>query len=208
MFLFLQWSEQYLETQLDDLKKPAIKPGDIYIYPLWKSLLSKWLSTPGYKVYLVTPFLDLRRLVYICKIVIQNNDKKQEATKEATEEKNKEATIEAFYLRNKCYQDLTVSNVMSHAKGTIEDNFGKDYSDFIDEKITSKIFKTTGSNYFHAKLFGCTYEENAEVVVTSANFTDNHFDSKNYDSVVYHTMTKKEFLDRFINPLKSISAKY
>lgn len=58
---------------------------------------------------------------------------------------------------------------------------------------------------FHSKFIGCIYKERAEVLVTSANFTNFHFDMKNYESVVYHEMTKDKFLERFIEPMRSIT---
>lgn len=61
--------------------------------------------------------------------------------------------------------------------------------------------------YFHSKFIGCIYKEKAEVLVTSANFTSFHFDIENYESVVYHEMTKAEFIERFLVPLGSITEK-
>ena len=73
---------------------------------------------------------------------------------------------------------------------------------------------TTDPNYFHAKFIGCinTEYEKAEVVLTSANFTSNHFGKfksggQNYDSISYHDMSAEDFKTRFIYPLTRLEKK-
>lgn len=61
------------------------------------------------------------------------------------------------------------------------------------------------NRYFHAKFIGCTHNETAKVLVTSANLTTLRFDTQNYESVVYHEMTKAEFTERFLVPFGSIT---
>lgn len=191
MFLFLQWKPKELDEALLHLKHSAIKPGNTYIYPLWKSLLSRWLSNSDYEVYLVTPFLDVAKMTDICKIVLQNR---------AT------ANIGAFYVRNECntFDRYTIGEAIEKAKTKIKEELNVDCSTIIEDTITMKIVK---QNFFTAKFIGCTHGEKAEVLVTSANFTGNHFDKHNLDFVEYQKMEKEEFHKRFIDPIKSLSVK-
>lgn len=185
-----KWSSTDLDTQINILRKPAIKSGNPYIYELWISLLDRWLSRPGSKVYLASPFLDPTRLTDICKIVI---------------DKSETANIEAFYVRNDCYKDYNNQKQFSDAKklaiSRIEKEFTKALSSTLEEKIFKKVVHPDVKNtrYFHAKFIACTYENSAEVLVTSANFAGNHFECNNHDSVVYCTMTEGEFLEKYID---------
>lgn len=66
---FEEWPE---EVQILGCKeKSAIKNGQTDIYPAWKSLLSAWLSKNWCEVYLATPFIDTKRMIDICNIVIE-----------------------------------------------------------------------------------------------------------------------------------------
>lgn len=204
--LFFQWPESKLNMELGDLHLPAIRAGKRYIYPLWKSLLCRWLSSSCYKVYLATPFLDAERMTDIYTMVIKYHTK---------------ANIEAFFVRNNCYNNqfrrkkMNIAEIQRESGNRLQKKIrSRKLSDIISEKITKKLKvvypkfeQDTSSNYFHGKFIGCTCEYSAEVLVTSANFTDNHFDIENEESVVYFRMTKKQFVERFVNPLQSLITK-
>lgn len=184
----LQWPSSKIDTEINYLKKSAIKPSYPYIYELWISLLYRWLSRPGSKVYLASPFLDPKRLTDICKIVIQRSET---------------ANIEAFYVRDECFKEwgkqYKFSYVENCATSNIKTEFKKDFSRTLKEKIFSKVVypDLKGTRYFHSKFIACTYDNSAEVLVTSANFTGQHFQCNNHDSVVYCTITEREFLERY-----------
>lgn len=171
---------------------PVIKPGKTYIYPLWKSLLSRWLSKPSHTVYLATPYLDDKRMADICNIVIENADT---------------ANIRALFVRRKClktiHEEKNITEIIENAML----NIPEDNHPIIKKTIFEKIFLQMPQKYFHSKFIGCTYKERAEVLITSANFTGSHFNIENYESVVYHEMTKAEFIERFLVPLGSITEK-
>lgn len=192
IFLFLQWSAKTLDEELLHLEKPAIKLGNSYIYPLWDALLSRWLSHPDYEVYLATPSLDNEKMTHIYRIVIQNQTT---------------ANIRAFYVRDECntFKGYDIRDIIKKAKTMIKGELQEDFSTIIEEKITEKIVKPDVDRYFNAKFIACTHGEKAEVLVTSANFTGDHFDEESYESVVYHKMEKKEFHERFIEPLEKFS---
>lgn len=173
---------------LDYLILPAIKPGKSFVYRLWKALLHEWLSYSDTEVYLVTPFLDEKRMTDICRIVIEHSGT---------------ANIKAFYVRETCCNRKTISSIIETVKKKPAYKTQPNKST-VDNKIFKKIRKTT-DKYFHAKLIACTYKNNAMVLVTSANFSYGSFDYQNYESVVYREMTTARFLKRFIEHLNQIS---
>lgn len=151
-------------------------------------MLSRWLSKSGRTVYLATPFLDVKRMTDICNIVSKNPDT---------------ANIGAFFVRRECLklENQNITDIINAVKEDIaEDNYP-----ILEEKIFGKIFVQMTKKYFHAKLIACTHNETAKVLVTSANFTGGHFNIQNHESVVYHEMTKAEFIERFIEPMRSIT---
>lgn len=121
------------------LRLPVIKPGKAYIYPLWKFLLSTWLSQTGCTVYLATPFLDSKRMSDICDIVIKNPD----TTK-----------IGAIFVRRDCLKQegKNITKIIEEAKENISD----DKYSTIKKKIFEKIFVQRNKKYFHAKFIACT----------------------------------------------------
>lgn len=177
------WSGDVLDKQLSLLSTPVIKEGPTYIYKLWKSLLSRWLSNPDCKVFLATPFLDTERMTDICEIVLQNFTT---------------ANIEAFYVRIKCNYTEKISDV----KRSAQTKFPCKHQPIIEYKVYNRIVYPLRT--FHAKFIGCTDGKGrAEVLMTSANFSADHFKHNNLESVVYHTMTEAEFIHKFINPLSA-----
>lgn len=125
----------------------------------------------------------------ICNIVIENPDT---------------ANIKALFVRRKkCWFKKNITEIVENAML----NIPEDNHPIIKKTIFEKIFLQMPQKYFHSKFIGCIYKEKAEVLVTSANFTSFHFDIENYESVVYHEMTKAEFIERFLVPLGSITEK-
>lgn len=176
------------DEHISFLHLPVIRPGKAYIYPLWKFLLSRWLSSENHEVYLATPFLDTKRLTDICNIVIENPDT---------------ANIGDFFVRREClkYEGKDIKMIIEETKEKISD----DKYSTSEQKIFKKILVQKSTKYFHAKFIACTYNETAKVLVTSANFSGSHFNIQNYESVVYHEMTKAEFTERFIEPMRLIT---
>lgn len=176
-------------------EKSAIKNGQTDIYPAWKSLLSAWLSKNGCEVYLATPFIDTKRMIDICNIVIENKST---------------ANIKAFFVRNKCYYDKTVTEIVKDASEAIIASAEKEdkekISKLIKNNISDKIVNPKFPKNFHAKFIGCVHSFEARVLVTSANFTDQHFDYENLETVVCHEMDALDFVKRIITPLNAISA--
>nr|XP_022293177.1 uncharacterized protein LOC111103887 [Crassostrea virginica] len=177
------WTGQVLSQELSHLKTPVIRDGPTYIYKLWKSLLSYWLLDHERKVYLATPFLDTQRMVDIGKLVLQNFTT---------------ANIDAFYVRIKCNYDEKISDVKENA----QNEFPEEQRLNIKNKLYDRIVYPLST--FHAKFIGCTDGMGgAEVLVTSANFTADHFKHHNLESVVFHKMSEANFTQEFILPLSA-----
>lgn len=173
-------NEQTLDDQLTGLKVPVILPGK-QIYSLWTKLLEKWLSNSALEVYLASPFIDLKRLINICDIVI----------------KHPTANIKAFYVRD----DDKPHDIAKKVVEKLRDH-EKDINEKVFEKL--RIANTQKKQYFHAKFIGCADKTDAWVLLTSANFKYSHFDYDNPDWVVYHKMTKAEFDKRVIDPIELV----
>lgn len=175
--LFIQWDRKELAPKLLDLEDPALKVGKSYIYSLWLSLLSDWLSTSGCEVYLATPFLDADRIIDICNIVLEFSGT---------------ANIKEFYVRNgELDENTKEAKHYFKVKG----------SEFIEKQVLKKLERKEN---FHAKFIACTKGSNACVLLTSANFVWSSFDYDNLESVTYHQMSKTELMKRIIDPLKKV----
>lgn len=133
--------------------------------------------------------------------------------------KHTTANIKVFFVRNNCYSN-SYKNIYKNISDITED-LGKKFKEIakedsssitgiIKDKITKKlkiVSRQSAGNtptHFHAKFIGCTCKHKAEVLVTSANFSDSHFDIDNYESVLYYKMTKEQFCERFVKDLESL----
>ncbi|KAK3093344.1 hypothetical protein FSP39_014291 [Pinctada imbricata] len=175
-----------MSEQLQTLRNACVKDGGTYIYQLWKNLLNSWLSDSKNKVFIVTPFLDSGKLKDICNIVLS---------------KQHSANINRFYVRQKCDDPLFLMDIIriSTAKFTVAEKM------VIKKEIINKMVCDFTSR-FHCKFIACVKEDNsAEVLVTSANFTRQHFNCSNAESVFYQDMTVEQFRSRFLQPLEAIT---
>lgn len=173
---------------------PVVENGP-RVFRIWKNTLLFWLSSRENKVYLVSPFLDQDILKEFLDIVLR---------------KRETANIEFFYVREKCQDDFTFQRIKDNTLGqysSTDQNFLKETVFLKAHGITPKI------SYFHAKFIGCENTETgeAEVLLTSANFTKKHFKryidgvhTCNNESLSYHQMKKAEFHKKFIQPMKEI----
>ncbi|XP_053393623.1 uncharacterized protein LOC123524539 [Mercenaria mercenaria] len=176
------WSGDTLQEQLDNIRTGCVRDGATFIYKLWKSVLHHWFSDPDRKIYIVTPFLDASRLVDVCNIILEHR---------------LEADLDAFYVRQKCDYTRDIFEVKQNA---LEKYDAKDQM-FIEYKIFSNIIYPL--KRFHAKFIGCIKGNEAEVLITSANFHGDHFEYSNMDSVQYQTMSDVEFISQFLQPINA-----
>ena len=171
---------------------PVVEAGP-RVFKIWKSTLLFWLSSSQNEVYLVSPFLDEDILEEFLDIVL----KKEET-----------ANIGFVFVREKCYKSLTFKKIWASTIG----NYSTREKKVLGKTVLSKVWEVkTEISYFHAKFIGCVNTETreAEVLLTSANFTKDHFKKysggkQNNESLSYHKMETAEFRKRFIEPMKEI----
>ncbi|XP_060602195.1 uncharacterized protein LOC132755341 [Ruditapes philippinarum] len=178
------WDKRTLKEKLGDVSDGGVFRGKDFIYPLWKTLLNKWLAYKTSKVYLVTPFLDEQRMQEVCRIALLN---------EADDR------IASFYVREKCNFSKSISDLQETVTGEIKSDDKSKKMQTRLESIYEKIVDP--GKTFHAKFMCCVRGSKAEVFITSANFHGSHFDCNNLDTVQYITTTKKNFEERFLQPL-------
>ena len=184
-------------------KLPLVADGP-NIFEICVQTLLFWLSSPHNEVFLVTPFLDEDILKEFLDIV-----KKKNAT----------AKIGKIFIREVCAEEWVHSEKKKRKVNfnEIEEKIKKEYrkidEDLLNvftEKVLPNIIKIKGeTNYFHAKFIACVNKRKAEVLLTSANFSKTHFsvweDGRyNHESLGYHRMSKKKFIDNLLLPIEQL----
>lgn len=179
-------------------KLPLIARGP-EIFDIWKKTLLFWLSRPQNVIYLVTPFLDEDILGEFLDIV---------KTKKET------ANLGHFFVRETCHE-IWVNNYGKQKKNFTEVwnnitlNFNEEDKKFFNDVVLPRFTEIKReTNYIHAKFIGCENMETdeAEVLLTSANFNATHFreyryGNCNHDSVGYHMISKEKFRKGLISPI-------
>lgn len=197
IYFTLQLRKKEIRAKLESYRLPAIVGGHTEVYETWKKTLSFWLSSGNNEVYMASPFLEQDYLKNILDIVC-----KRKTT----------AKIGKIFVRENCDKESKKKfHVMLEESIT---TYNAEEQKFLREEVLLKAPMTTGPNYFHAKFIGCinTENEKAEVLLTSANFTSNHFSryrkgGQNYESISYHDMSAEDFKTRFIDPLTMLEEK-
>ena len=176
------FKQNELESELSSLDSGAMRDGFAYVYKLWKSLLNKWFSTPGAELYMASPFLDADRLGDIIRIHLQHR---------AT------GKLHTFYTRCNCDGSKPTVEVQKDAasKYTSRQKTVIEYE--IYRRMVYPLHK------FHGKFIASVMGDNAEVLVTSADFNAEHFARENYETVFYVTMSREKFEKEYIEPITS-----
>jgi hypothetical protein len=168
-----------LEEQIGLARMGGFFDGSTFIYTLWKSLLHKWFGD-GSKVYIITPFLDAKHLKDVIDIFFRNKNT---------------AVLEAFYVRRQCDDKKTIT--------ALKDQVQKMYTPRKQLSIQYQIYLKIiyPLSRFHGKLIAGVKDGQADIMVTSANFHSNHFDTNNLETVTMLSMTEADFTRRFLNKL-------
>ena len=174
---------------------PAIEAGP-RVFQIWKSTLLFWLSSSQNEIYLVSPFLDQHILKDFLDIVLK---------------KKETANIGFVLVRKNCNYQQKFKDIWTR---TIDEYECEEDKKFLTQTVLSKAFGIDPKiNYFHAKFIACVNTETreAEVLLTSANFTFQNFrrymdgrHSWNHDFLAYHKMKRAIFRKRFIQPMIEI----
>ncbi|XP_074658121.1 uncharacterized protein LOC141911056 [Tubulanus polymorphus] len=173
-----------LKDELRMLRNCCVKNGQKYIYPLWRALLNKWIGQ-GYKTFIVTPFLDKDRLMNVADILLTNRNNVNAGE------------LEAMYVRKKCDDPKSIHQL----KKELLDEYLPNKQVHIEYHFFSKIIYPI--ERFHCKFIAGVKDDKAEVLITSANFHANHFVCDNFETVVFQTMSEKDFRRCFIKPIIS-----
>lgn len=200
IYFTLQLRKKEIRAKLESFRLPAIVGGHTEVYETWKETLSFWLSSGNNEVYMATPFLHEEYLEEFLDIVC---------------EKRKTANIGKIFVREKCDKSMGFHKMLNAKIEQYESDHEKQA--LLRDKVLSKAPEmTTRPSNFHAKFIGCinTENEKAEVLLTSANFTGDHFDEftyknsvetgQNYESIAYHDMSAADFMRNFIEPMTGL----
>lgn len=173
-----------MEAELSSLSSGGMRDGFVYVYRLWKSLLDKWLRTPGAEVYLASPFLDSKRLEDVIRIYLRHRTN---------------GKIHSFYTRQVCEPrgPTPTGRVQSEAIGR--------FSERVRTTIEYEVFRRMVYPVptFNGKFIAAVMGEEVEVLVTSANFTGEHFTRENQETVFFVTMPKEKFESEYIRPIST-----
>lgn len=172
-----------VKEQLEKLRVGQICfPNELYTF--WKRVLRYWFSIPDSCVYLATPFLDAVRLNDIYKIILSNEGK---------------GNLGAFFVRQTCGVKELFASINRQALAMLSRDERKNLE---ESDIENRII--TDAQTFHCKFIACVIGDNAEVLISSANFTSCHFGGNyNKDEVIYTTMRKNQFYENYLNPLNN-----
>ena len=201
IYFISQWKKE-IRQKLENRRLPAIVGGHTEVHEMWIQTLLFWLSSSNNEVYIATPFFDLKYLREFLDIVW---------------ERRSTANIGRIFVRENCDRNGRQFHEMLNT--TIENyRSNPEKQSLLRDKVQPKVPEmTTSPNYFHAKFIGCVNKENekAEVLLTSANFTGDHFDEftnentnvtgQNYESIAYHDMSADDFMRKFIQPLSNLN---
>ena len=157
-----------------------MKSGPQFIYPVWRSLLNRWFSQDGCRVYIVTPSLDAKCLHDMAELCIMHH---------------MTAQLEAIYVRPRCDHKLTLSDI----KKDVLNKFETKLQLFVEYKVFRKILIPL--DVFHCKFIAAVKDDMAEVLLTSASFNGNHFEQQNVDSVMYVRLSAADFEASYLEPL-------
>lgn len=91
-------------------------------------------------------------------------------------------------------------NAYASLIAAIVDAFSPRYRGYVRDHVMSKLINPKST--FHGKFAAGVKVRGAEVLITSANFHGHHFDHNNYETVCYSTMTKEDFVHRFLSNIQ------
>ena len=146
---------------------------------------------------MAAPFIDSTYLHAFLDVVLRKRDT---------------AKIKKIFVREQC--DKRGGEIIYFHKMFEKVLEGYDTGDqeILRKKVLSKVpTMRTKPDYFHAKFFACVDRETEEaaVLLMSANFTSQHFSEfskggQNFESIIYITMSMKDFKKNLIKPLTQI----
>lgn len=180
IFFIFKWVGDELDVELQALAAGCGREGSDYVYPLWRSLLHKFMSTQDCKVYMASPYMDKGRLLDICHSLLRNR---------------LTACVDMVCVRRHC----NAAQLISDLKRSVVREFATSDQVLIEYKLYSSFVYPF--RQFHYSFLAGVKNGNAEVMVTSADFHADHFDRDTLEFVTYQKMSEDEFRIRFLGPL-------
>ncbi|XP_077865621.1 uncharacterized protein LOC144352413 [Saccoglossus kowalevskii] len=162
--------------------------GPQYVFDVWLQLMTHWFDTKGVRVYLVSPFLDEEILQNICTVI-------------STCGNGKKGVLERFIIRENCYNNIKISNIV---KTGLDADEKKIFKRYISRAIYVTYNEHFNKTYFHCKFLAGVYPSGVvELMVTSANFTRTHLGAtyRQLDSLELKKTNWNHFEANYIEPL-------
>ena len=129
---------------------------------------------------MASPFLDVVRLEDVIQIFLKHNTAGQ---------------MNTFFTRQKCDGEKLTVEIQKEAAANLPDKL----KTLVEYKIYRRMIYP--QNRFHAKFIAAVIDNEAEVLVTSANFHANHFAINNMETVSFSKMDKERFETEFLDPI-------
>ncbi|XP_064603142.1 uncharacterized protein LOC135468686 isoform X2 [Liolophura sinensis] len=174
------WVGDELGVELQALTTGCGREGSTYVYPLWRSLLHKFMSTQDCKIYMASPYMDKPRLLDICLALLRNR---------------LTACVDTVCVQRHCNSAQLISDL----KRSVVRDFTTTDQVLIEYKLYSSFVYPF--RRFHYSFLAGVKNAVAEVMVTTADFHADHFDSDTLDFVTYQKMSEDEFRIRYLGPL-------
>ncbi|XP_077863636.1 uncharacterized protein LOC144347854 [Saccoglossus kowalevskii] len=159
--------------------------GPQYLFDVWLQLMARWFDTEGVRVYLVSPFLDEEILQDICTVI-------------STCGNGKKGVLERFFIRENCYNNIKISNI-------VKTGLNADEKKIFKRCISRALHVSINKTYFHCKFLAGVYPSGVvELMVTSANFTRTHLGAtyRQLDSLELKKTSRRHFENNYILPLE------
>jgi hypothetical protein len=160
------------------LSKGGLRDGFSYVYPLWRSLLARWLQEEGAKVFVAAPSFDPARLADVTKLLLMAHPKSN-------------------------LQWVYASAGTTPLKASILCEFALSAHAYVEHFLFNRILYPV--KRMQCTFFACVHQSQATVVVTSAHLNKQGIGRHGNQSVTLLEMSEEEFHLRFIQPNEQCS---
>ncbi|XP_076464217.1 uncharacterized protein LOC143296266 [Babylonia areolata] len=173
-------SPSALEKHLHRLKEGVLTDGAT-LYTVWTSLLDRWFADPKTKVFIITSAIDVPSLERLCQLVLNHR---------------LTASLEmlATPLRSRCGQLAQIRRDVM-LKLPTKDQVFAEYKVY-----NAMVYPGTE---FQAKFIAGVCGESVEVLLTSADAEQKHFQERHSCTAVFQVISANEFDCRLLAPIVS-----
>ncbi|ELT88818.1 hypothetical protein CAPTEDRAFT_225167 [Capitella teleta] len=170
------WSDAKIDGELESLAIGSLKDGFSYVYPLWRSLLKRWLQEEHARVTIATPHIDVDRLSDVGRLLLLSESAKE--------------NLDCVYA------NINTTQKRREVLQGFPDLVKPHLEHFLFNRIVYPVKK------IKCGFISCVdcKKSVARVLLTSACFSAESFGCHGNESVVYMEMSETEFDERFIQP--------